>query len=135
MPSKFHWNDWGKTTETRESVYQRAKKRLSDVHQEDSVEVQGSQDNSMMAAVVVGKDHDYTVHPSPGKLDWAGQKLKELELKVLTPECELKLLTLEKQRPLIFFVSQMRTFGIFVNLVQKRSSLLSGTQYILQPPD
>ncbi|KAL0964164.1 hypothetical protein UPYG_G00320080 [Umbra pygmaea] len=50
----------------------------------------------------VANNHDYACHPSPGKLDSATQRIRELELQVLSLEIEIQHLTVRKQHPVLF---------------------------------
>ncbi|XP_065096727.1 uncharacterized protein [Paramisgurnus dabryanus] len=106
VPSRFPWNDWGKGkgSQARQSVYQRARKRLRPAVLDESQEMLVPGDITEEALPVGGvtKDHDYAYHPSPGKLDGAAQRIQELELQVLSLELEIQQLTVKKQQPLIF---------------------------------
>ncbi|XP_056311273.1 uncharacterized protein si:cabz01071907.1 [Danio aesculapii] len=95
VPSRFFWNNWGEGTasENHLSVNQRAKKYISAAYPEESQESQPAN-----GAV----DHDYAYHPSPGKLDAAAERIKELELQVSSLEEEIKQLTVKQQQPLIY---------------------------------
>ncbi|KAL0984350.1 hypothetical protein UPYG_G00140330 [Umbra pygmaea] len=74
VPSRFHWNDWGGGSKARESVYQRARKRLGVAVLDDYDHKMP--DSSEGALPAVANDHDYACHPSPGKMDSATQKFE-----------------------------------------------------------
>lgn len=95
VPSRFFWNDWGKGTDSEIplSVNPRAKKFISAAVLDQSQETQPAN-----GAV----DHDYAYLPSPGKLDAAAERIKELELQVSSLEEEIKQLTVKQQQPLIY---------------------------------
>ncbi|KAK6329076.1 hypothetical protein J4Q44_G00010540 [Coregonus suidteri] len=59
-------------------------------------------DSTEGALPAVTNDHDYACRPSPGKLDSATQRIRELELQVLSLEIEIQHLTVKKQHPLLF---------------------------------
>ncbi|KAK6293463.1 hypothetical protein J4Q44_G00357890 [Coregonus suidteri] len=100
VPSRFHWNDWGGGSQARESVYQRARKRLGVAVLDDSDHEMPDSTEGALPAVT--NDHDYACRPSPGKLDSATQRIRELELQVLSLEIEIQHLTVKKQHPLLF---------------------------------
>ncbi|KAK0148992.1 DNA transposase THAP9 [Merluccius polli] len=96
VPSRFIWNDFckGNGSQPRESPYQRARKRLAELP------VPESSENVEPDAVL--DDHDYTSHPSPGKLDRATWTIQQLEVQVITLQHEIQQLTLKNRQPLIF---------------------------------
>lgn len=93
VPSRFFWSDWGKDSQNHLSANQRAKKYIS-----AAVPCESQETQPVNGAV----DHDYAYHPSPGKLDAAAERIKELELQVSSLEEEIKQLTVKQQQPLIY---------------------------------
>ncbi|XP_032422437.1 uncharacterized protein LOC116722314 [Xiphophorus hellerii] len=104
VPSRFHWNDWGRSSQAHESVYRRTKKSLSAAVQDDSHKIADPEDSSKekLPAGPMAKDHDYACHSFPGELHGAIQRIKELEFQVLSLEMEIQELTLQKKQPVIF---------------------------------
>lgn len=115
VPSRFHWNDWGRGSQARESVYMRARKHLGAAGLDDSQEMPdlGDCTQEALPAGAVPKEHDYVCHPSPGKL-------------------EIQQLTVKKQQPLIFkFCITDEDSATTQNSAQRRSSLCFGSQFTL----
>ncbi|XP_056334598.1 uncharacterized protein LOC130245848 [Danio aesculapii] len=79
-PRLFSWNDWSTDKVTQEAAFQRASTRLGvDVRVTPAVAV----------PILPQTDHDYACQPSPGHLDAAAQRIRELEAKVRQLEVQL----------------------------------------------
>ncbi|XP_008428210.1 uncharacterized protein LOC103477091 isoform X3 [Poecilia reticulata] len=103
VPSRFHWNDWGRSLQAPESVFILTKKYFGAAGQDDFQKMPDPGDctEEGLLASAVAKDHDYACN-LPGKLDTATRRIEELELQVLSLEMEIQQLTLKKKLPLIF---------------------------------
>ncbi|KAL0994613.1 hypothetical protein UPYG_G00124870 [Umbra pygmaea] len=131
VPSRFHWNDWGGSSQARQSVYQRARKCLGVGALDDSDHKMPDSKESALPAVA--NNHDYACHPSPGKLDSATQRIRELELQVLSLEIEIRHLTVKKQHPVLFkFCVTDEDYRYYTRFAQRRSSLCFGSLSGLQ---
>ncbi|XP_074548005.1 uncharacterized protein LOC141806397 isoform X2 [Halichoeres trimaculatus] len=125
VPSRFYWNDWG--SQVRVPVSQRARKYLCASGLDDGAEMSDPGDSTENEGqlgtaksmgdssedrvqqtiqtwqwTAVALDHDYVCHPSPGILDRASKRIRELELNVIFLETELEQMKVDVQQPLVY---------------------------------
>ncbi|XP_062866443.1 uncharacterized protein LOC134329186 [Trichomycterus rosablanca] len=125
VPSRFAWNDFG-SRKDRQAPYKRASTRLgfnieAATGERDEQEP-GAMLNEPMAYVM---EHDYCHPPSPGAVDAASARIKELEHKVMELENEIKQIRLLTDQPkLNNFCSTDEEFRFFTRFPSEKVFML-----------
>ncbi|XP_022540997.2 uncharacterized protein LOC111196133 [Astyanax mexicanus] len=127
VPSRFAWNDFGSRHEDRLTPYERASTRLG-LNTEAAAGQRDELDDleAMLTELNANAtEHDYCRPPSPGKVDAAVARIRELEQKVVELENEIKQLTLLADQPkLNHFCSTDEEFRFFTRFPSEEVFML-----------